>query len=224
MNTPDADKLIKAEAALLEKRKADIAKLQGLLAAIPGVNPADVPLATDALMEAADGYLASKPIVDAQGRRSRPGIAEARGSVLALHKSLAAVQKQLSALPLNAFTELVTAYDAPMGRLKEDVAQVVQATDAALKSLKAQPDKAPDIARHIVAFQVARVFRDILQIKPTATRDDAENVTGTRGGAAYATALRATYAIAGLTQIKLGPLIDVGLALLDDPELPHNLP
>lgn len=223
MNTPDADKLISGEAALLEKRKAYRARLQGLLAAIPGVDPDRIPLAIDALMDAADAYLASKPIVDAQGRRSRPGIAAARGSVLALHKSLAAVQAQLSALPLNAFTELTNAYDAPMGRLKADVAQVFQATESALETLKAQPDKAPDFARHVLAGQVAQVFRDILHIKPSATRDDATNVTGGRGGAAYATVLRATYAIACVTQIKIGPLIDIGLALLADPDLPHNL-
>ncbi len=205
------------------KRQIDMEKLQSLLAAIPGVNPALIAPAIDSLMEAAEGYQASKPIVDAQGRRSKPGIAEARSSIAALHKSLAAVQAQLAVLPLNAFTELTNAYDAPMGQLKADVAQVFHATAAALKSLKAQPDKAPDIARHIVACEVAKVFRDILQVKPTATRDDAENVTGARGGAAYAIVLRATYAIAGLTQIKLGPLIDVGLALLADPDLPHNL-
>lgn len=223
MNTPDADKLINAEAALLEERKADTAMLQGLLAAIPGVDLAHIPLAIAALMEAADDYLTSKPIVDAQSRRSSPGIADARASVLALHKSLAAVQAQLSALPLNAFTELTTAYDAPMGRFKAEVAQVFQATESALKSLRAKPDKAPDFARHVLACKVAQVFRDILQIKPAATRDDATNVTGGRGGAAYATVLRATYSLAGVKQIKIGPLIDIGLALLADPDLPHNL-
>ncbi len=223
MTTSKTAPLGQAAPVKKSKRQIDMEKLQSLLAAIPGVNPAQIAPAIDALMEAAEGYQASKPIVDALGRRSKPKLAEARRSIAALHTSLATVQAKLAVLPLNAFTELTNAYDAPMGQLKADVAQVFQATDAALASLKAQPDKASDFARHVVACEVATVFRDILRIKPTATRDDDENVTGARGGAAYAIVLRATYAIAGLTQIKLGPLIDVGLALLADPDLPHNL-
>jgi hypothetical protein len=224
MNTPDADKLIKTEAALLAKRQADMAVLQGLLAAIPGVNSAHIPLAIDELMAAADAYLASMPIVDAQGRRSRPGIAEARASVLALHKSLAAVQAKLSALPLNAFTELANAYEAPMGRLKAEVAQVYKATDAALKSLKTKPDKTPDHARNVLAYQVAVVFDDILKVKPTTTtpKQLTQNLSTARGGAAYALVLDATLNVAGVANCDLGPLISAGLRLLTDPKLPSR--
>lgn len=222
MNTPDADKLINAEAALLEERKADTAMLQGLLAAIPGVDLAHIPLAIAALMEAADDYLTSKPIVDAQSRRSSPGIADARASVLALHKSLAAVQAQLSALPLNAFTELTTAYDAPMGRFKAEVAQVYKATDEALKSLRAKPDKTPDHARSVLAYRVAVVFNDILKVKPTTTttRQLTQNLSTARGGAAYVRVLLATLNVAGVANCDLGPLISAGRRLLKDAELP----
>lgn len=205
---------------MLAKRQADTAMLQGLLAAIPGVDPAHIPLAIDRLMDAADAYLASKPIVDAQGRRSRPGISEARASVLGLHKSLAAVQAQLSALPLNAFTELVDAYDAPMGRLKAEVAQVFKATDEALKSLKAKPDKPPDHARNVLAYQVAVVFEEILKVKPmtTSTKQLTQNLSTARGGADFARVLHATLNVAGVADCDMGPLITAGIRLLKDPK------
>lgn len=138
---------------------------------------------------------------------------------MSLHKSLAAVQTQLSVLPLNAFTELVDAYDAPMGRLKAEVDQVFEATEKALKTLQDKPDKPPDHARNVLAYQVAVVFDDILHIKPTSTtpRQLTQNLSTARGGAAYASVLLATLNVAGVANCDLGPLITAGLGLLKDP-------
>jgi len=223
MNTPGADALIQQEAARLAARQAHISNLKSMLTAIPKVNPRVVDTAVDALMRSADEYMAHFPLVDDRGRRSKPGISDARSAVAALQKSLEAAQEKLSDLPLNAFTELTNAYNAPMGRLKADVEQVRAATVEALKTLQSKPDKPPDHARNALAYRVATVLRDIMGIVPTATRDDAANVTRGRGGATYAVVLRATLAVAGVTQVKLGPLIDAGLASLADPDLPENL-
>lgn len=214
------DALIKKEVAVLAQRVLETKTLTILVAGIPKVKPEVVSDAVEALLEAADLYKADRPILDIKGRRSKPGIAEARASVAALQKSLCAVQQHLSGLPLTAFTELTDAYDAPMGRLKADVAQVCKATETALKSLRAKPDKAPDHARNVLAYQVAVVFRDILDKKPSSASDKSLNVTNKRGGAAYARVLRATLKISGVSDYDPGPLITTGLKLLKDPELP----
>ena len=81
---------------------------------------------------------------------------------------------------------------------------------------------------------VAIVMQDTLGITPTSTRDTAENVDYTKGGAAFARLLRAVLALAGF-DVKsiprtqrgsgmkdLGPIIDAGLRLLRDPHLPRK--
>jgi hypothetical protein len=224
MNTPTADLIIQQEAKRLAARKVHIDALKVLVTVIPKVAPQMVETAVDALMEAADEYMAHFPLVDDQGRRSKPGIAEARVSVSELHKSLEAVQKKLSVLPLNAFTELTNAYDAPMGRLQADVALVCKATASALATLKAKPDKSPDHARNVLAYRVAVVFDDILKVKPASTmaKQLTRNMSTGRGGAAYARVLSATLKAAGVASCDTGPLITAGLRLLNDPDLPSR--
>lgn len=220
MNTPGADTLIQSESMAQLKRQASKATLEQVLRSIPKVAPVAVDAAVVDLMAAADQYRAARFLVDEKGRRSKPGIAEARRAVALLHKALSEAQKHLANLPLNAFTELTAAYDAPMGRLKADVEQVCEATEAALKSLRAKPDKTPDHARTVLAYQVAVVFRDILKKKPSSASEKSLNVTQKRGGAAYARVLRATLNLSGITDYDPGPLITAGLRLLNDPNLP----
>jgi hypothetical protein len=197
--------------------------MENLLARIPQVDRAVIPIAVSTLIDAADQYMADRPIVDKAGRRSKPGIAEARASVRALQKSLSLTEDQLDNLPLNALTAITEALKGPLGKSKAEVARLHSAVKKASASLAREENKTRDVARNVLAGQVAVVFRDILAIKPASTRDDATNVTGKQGGAAYATVLRATLVIAGVSQVKLGPLIDIGLEQLADLDLPHNL-
>lgn len=219
-NTILKDQLIKKETAKIAKRAADAKALNTLLTSLPKVDPAVAQLAVDDLMDAADQYKTSQPLVDTQGRRSKPNIAEARASMAALHKQLAKVQEQLSNLPLDARTAIGQVTGAPLGKMKFDIAQVYQAVEKALDELVARPNKATDAARSILAYRVAVVFRDILKRKPSSTQAKQLKENKSRGGAAYDRVLRATLKAAGVINYDSGPLITAGLRLLNDPNLP----
>lgn len=208
----------------MAKRIASADALQTVLTSIAKVDPDVVPTAADALMNAADDYMASQPIVDSKGRRSKPNLAEARASVTALHKQLAKAHEQVSALPLDARMAIGRATNAPLGKMQSDIAQVRQAVENALADLSAHPHKVADAARNVLAYRVAVVFRDILKVKPTSTSDKqlTANMSTARGGAAYARVLRATLKAAGVLNYDPGPLITAGLALLKDPNLPST--
>jgi hypothetical protein len=226
-NTILKDQLIKKETAKIAKRAADAKALNTLLTSLPKVDPAVAQLAVDDLMDAADQYKTSQPLVDAQGRRSKPSIAKARASMAALHKQLAKAQEQLvkaqellSSLPLNAKTAIGNVTDAPIGKMIFDIAQVCQAVEKALDELAARPNKVTDAARSILAYRVAVVFRDILKKKPSSTQAKQLKENKSRGGAAYDRVLRATLKAAGVINYGSGLLIAAGLRLLNDPNLP----
>ena len=206
------------------KRIASIDALRKELASVPEVDPNVVQTAADELMNAAADYMASQPIVDPQGRRSKPNLAEARASVAALHKHLAKAQEQLSTLPLDARTAIGQATNAPLGKMRSDIEQVQQSVEKALAELSARPNKVPDAARYVLAYEVAVVFRDILNVMPTSTSDKqlTQNMSTARGGGAYARVLRATLKAAGVVNYDPGPLITAGLASLNDPDLPST--
>ena len=213
--------LLDRETERTGKRSAEADTLKVLLTSIPKVDADDVPGAVVALMHAADQYRANLHTVEADGRRSKPGIAEARDGMSALLASLTAADHHISHLPLNAFSALATAYKGPLGGPKAVLHQLRTAAAIASKSLRHHPDKAGDHARVVLAYQVAAVFQDILKIRPTATSDKSSNVTGKRGGAAYARVLRATLGLAGVIEYDPKPLISAGLETLLDP-FGHN--
>lgn len=206
----------------LAQRAASTDELKEILAQIPKVAPNVVQTAADALMNAADDYMASQPLVDPKGRRSKPNLAEARTNVAALHKHLTKALEQLSNLPLDARAAIGRATNAPLGKMRSDVEQVRQSVEKVLTDLAARPHKVADAARNVLAYQVAVVFRDILNVKPTSTSDKqlTANASTGRGGAAYARVLRATLKAAAVVNYDQGPLISAGLALLKDPNLP----
>jgi len=224
MSPPSIQNVSVAQAAAVALRASHAATLGALLSGIPKVKTGDVPAAVTALMDAADQYKASVPIVDKADRRSRPTISGARAAVKNLDKTLEDALDQLGQLPINAVTALTDAQAAPLGKLRADLTQICAITKAAFVKLNSEPDKAADHARNILACDVAAVFRDILTLSPSATRDTAIAAKKSRGGAAYARVLRATLVAAGVTQnVDIGPLIDSGRRLLADPEMPHNL-
>ncbi len=214
----------KRGATRLVKRIASTDALKKVLTSIPQIDPGMVQTAADELMNAADDYMASQPIVDPQGRRSKPNLAEARASVASLHRHLAKTLEQLSALPLDARMAIGQATNAPLGKMRSDIGQVRQGVEKALIELSARPHKIADAARNVLAYQVAVVFRDILNLKPTSTSEKqlTANMSTARGGAAYARVLRATLQAAGVTTYDPGPLITAGLCLLKDPNLPST--
>jgi hypothetical protein len=194
-----------------------------MLRGIRKVNEANVPKAVEALMDIAEQYQGSKPIVDEKGHRTRPQTAEARASLKALVKHLTAARKALSALPLNTLAELSHNYDASYPQVKADLQKICQASIATETTFANQPDKSVDHARNVLAIQVAVVFRDILKVKPSSSSDKANNITNRRDGAAFARVLRETLAASGVPQVDIGPLITAGIEGLNDPELPYNI-
>lgn len=218
------DQLIKKEVVRLDQRATEATAMSNLLASFAKVAQSTIEPAVEALMEAADQYVASQPMVDPKGRRSKPNLAEARASVAALHKHLVKAQEQLANLPLGARAAIGQATNAPLGKMRSDIEQVRQAVENALAELTAQPNKIADAARNVLAYQVAVVFRDILNVKPTFTSEKqlTPNMSTARGGATYARVLRATLKAAGVTMYDAGPLITAGQRLLKDPNLPST--
>lgn len=219
-DTRGKEKLIKREQIRLAKLAANVSALTTLIASLPKVNQTVVPEAVKALMDAADQYKASQPLVDTQGRRSKPTLAEARSSLTALNKHLKRARDQLSDLPVNAIATLGQTSGASVGKMKGDIDQVCQSVGRALAELAARPHKAADAARNVLAYQVAVVFKDILKKTPSCTQAKQLKEVRSRGGAAYDRVLRATLKAAGVSDYDAGPLITAGLRLLKDPVLP----
>ena len=219
-NTLPKDQLIKQEAARLAKRAAHTKALNTLIASLPRVDPAAALTAADALMDAADQYKASQPLVDSKGRRNKLNLAEARASLLSLHRAICAADKVLTDLPLGAITALTTANDSSYALLRPNFSELLLTIETARYLMLAEPDKAPDHHRVALAYQVAVVFRDILKIAPSSTRSKQLKDIKSRGGAAYDRVLRATLQAAGVTDYDSGPLISAGRRSLKDPNLP----
>ena len=215
------DRLIKQEATRLSTQVKSATTLSNLLARLPKVAKAVIPTAVEALMEAADQYKASQPLVDINGRHSKPGLAVARASLLELHKTMCRAEAQYLHLPINAITAVAETRDTTLFGLKPDFANILLSIETARHLLLGEPDKSPNVERNILAYQVAVVFRDILKMKPATTNAKQLKENKARGGAAYDRVLRATLKIAGVVDYDSKPLITAGLRLLRDPELPR---
>lgn len=223
-NTRPKSSPVTQGSARLSKRAASAQAIATVISSLPKVDPLVIPSAVDRLMGAADSYMASLPLVDTKGRRSKPILAEARASIAALHKHLSKAEEQLSNLPLHAITAIAQVTDAPIGKLRSDIAQISHTVTQVKVELADRPNKVTDTARSILAYEVAVVFRDILKLKPTSTSDKqlTPNMSTARGGAAFARVLRATLQAAGVVNYDPGPLITAGLGLLKDPNLPSK--
>lgn len=219
-DTRQKDRLIKQEAARLSTRVKSAITLMNLLARIPKVESAVIPTAVEALIDAADEYKASKPMVDVNGRHSKPGLAVARASLLELHKTMCRAEAQYLDLPINAITEVAETRDTTLFGLKPDFANILLSIETARHLLLSEPDKSANVERNILAYRVAVVFRDILKKPPASTNAKQLKENKARGGAAYHRVLRATLKVAGVINCDSGPLITAGRRLLRDPDLP----
>jgi hypothetical protein len=206
-----------------QQRAQQITALRAVLRTVPSVTPAIVEQAATSLLEAAGNYRNSFPIVDEQGHRLRPKVAEARAATAKLRQHLVNARDSAQALPVDAISALGGATAGSLADFVKDIERQIAAADTALKALLAQPNKPRDDYRTTLALEVALVFRDILKLKPTSTRDTDLKLKPGGQGAAYARVLRRTLAVAGWPQADLGPVIDRGLVLLKDPRGDDNV-
>lgn len=221
-NTRLKDSLKKKEMARLTQRASSAQSLTTLITSIPKLDPAAVLPAVGALMDAADQYKASHPLVDPKGRRSKPSIADARASLLALHQVLCTAECLFDDLQVNVITALTAVNGSTLAELKPDFSKLLLTIETARYLVLSEPDKTPDFHRRVLAYQVANVFTHILKKTPSATRAKQLKENKSRGGAAYDRVLRATFKAAGVTDYDSGPLITAGLRLLKDPALPQQ--
>ena len=228
-NTRLKDKIIIEEANKLAKRNADAKILAALLASIHKVEPAVIPSAVGALMEAAEEYLKSKIIIDKDNRRSNPRLAEARASINDLHKNLTNVIDLIQNLPFDAKKSIGQLTSAPVGKMSNEIKEIIHKVNDVKIFLDSQPNKKNDGARVILGYKVAIVFQDILGIKPTTISDKHSLLKTPKSNAAkikiaaYAQVLRQTLIIAGVCNFDMTNLIIQAFALLKEKSfLPNN--
>jgi hypothetical protein len=157
------------------------------------------------LSEAVRGYQHELP----------PEVSRLRGELQSLQGALEVVQKELEDLSPQAIKAFCSALNAPKGDAIKDALDAAQTASTHAAGMANKPANA---ARNILAYQVARVMRDILGVAPAATRDITDVSTGARSGAAYGRLLREVLIASGDSPPDdLYPLIVRGLRLLADP-------
>jgi hypothetical protein len=147
-----------------------------------------------------------------------PETSQVRRELKELATSTEATKKALNSLSPQALMMFCNAFDAPRGLALQQIAQLEQAALNSSMNAKELPNRVPDIARNILAGRVA-IILDALGLPTSPTRDSDENITGERGGAAYARLLRATLEMAGDSPPDdLLPLLKTGLVIRDNPK------
>ena len=198
----------------LENRRT--LRLRELLVEIAGAGNNGIVEAQARLLEAVADYRLMK----------RQRIADSRTYLDDLSRSLSVARNLVTGMPAGVVGFFFGVYRGPIGKFIRELDIARQAATSALQVARDHPDRQKRIDRHILACGVAVVMQDILDVKPTATRDTAENVTCSRGGARYARLLRVVLALAEndprTLPKDLGPIIDKGLFLLRDSSMPHN--
>ena len=101
-------------------------------------------------------------------------------------------------------------------KLKAASAAAERAWDVA-KSIR---DKEPNFNRTLLAWKVALVLADILDIRPTSTRHTHIKWDGTKGGAKYSQVLEMVLNLAVGSSTDLQKAITAGLRAWKDPDFP----
>ncbi|MFC3549564.1 hypothetical protein ACFOLC_00880 [Lysobacter cavernae] len=147
------------------------------------------------------------------GLCGRGGIAMKREALAELSESLRRSVEVLTHLPPDALSALC-AKCGPIGRL----ARWANAAFDEYEKAKMQPDHEDDHSRAYLAYEVARVLRDTLRMRPTMG-SDRRYAQSPRGGAAYARLLRGALEAAGANAPEdLIPIMKQGKGLLEDLE------
>jgi hypothetical protein len=172
------------------------------------ISEQDRDLAVSALAEAIQDYL----------RHLDPEVAVTRKELSALAKKVESALEQLASLSPQSLTLFCDAANDSRGTSTQRLREILIVTRTALTDAIELPNKQPNSPLTILAYEVARVMRDILRIRPTLTRDNTEFRVGERGGAAYARLLRKILFVAGEEPADDPlPLLARGLALLENP-------
>lgn len=159
------------------------------------------------LMEAVDEFLRHLPHEIKLTRKELKDVVDALDATL----------QALQALSPNSLTLFCNEFDGPRGEATRLVDRLRNASECAYKKAREAPNRVPDGARGYLAFRVANILKG-LGLTPTITRDIDDNITGARGGAAYARLLRCVLEVAGdPPPDDLRPLMETGLNILRDP-------
>jgi len=137
----------------------------------------------------------------------------ARREIRALIDSL---QKSSTLLEFNhplALQALCAAWRHPIGVAKSQIAELIDAANAALALLE---DNQPDYGRRDFAYQIAKILQNMLEIRPVVSQCHPDIINGKRGGAAYERVLRESMRLAGIMPpTDLRDLMRTGLRLLN---------
>lgn len=177
--------------------------------------------ALNAVLDAIEEYMRDRALVDDEGRRHAiSSVAETRRSLDRLIKQLSAAEQALADMPIGAKTALYDQIGRRSLRSKGYLHELAAGAREALSAAGKQDDRQSDTARFVLAYDVAKVFRDVLGVAPTKSRPSNPTVTARKGGALYGRVLAQAMQLAGRGSVNVGPMIDRGIRMLDDPDLP----
>ena len=150
-------------------------------------------------------------------------ISNTRRELEAHVSTLQKAHEQLLNMSPQALQIYCNASGTPKGQFTSTLQKALTRGQEVLSVALDMNNREHDYARNVWAYHVARIMRDIMEIFPAGTRDNAENITGTNGGAAYARLLRKV-AIVGDIELSndLYPLMKRALELLKNPHGNNN--
>lgn len=182
------------------------------------------------VVEIADEFRkASAYIVDEENQRfSGATRADIKKSLKALKTNLARLAKCVDEIPISHLATFHTHLYKPELRshnilFSKQLSEASKALDTTLEGLTQSPDKSVNPNLASLALQVALVLRDIFNTKISTTPDTNLGSKSRPMTAFYAKLLRQTLSLARVHSYDSGKVIKHGIALLKDPELPHNL-
>lgn len=156
--------------------------------------------------------------VDDYRRHLDPEVATQRKELKALANAISDALDKFENLSPQSLRLYCNAANAPKGAVTTPLCEALIAAQIALTDAITLPNKTPNSTLNVLAYQVARVMRDILGIQPASTRDITEFYVGSLGGGAYTRLLRQVIAIAGESPPKdLYPLVSRALDLIKNP-------
>lgn len=146
-------------------------------------------------------------------------ISDTRKELEALVSTLVKARNQLRDMSPQAIQIYCNVLGTSKGQLTSSILKVlIEAQEAWMVALNMK-DREHDSELNVWAYHVARIMSDIMEIYPAATRDNAENITGTNGGAAYGRLLRKVATVGNIPFPKESyPIMRQALDILDDPQ------
>jgi hypothetical protein len=130
-----------------------------------------------------------------------------------LGRALHDVQRCLDNPSISTVEFVANSLDAPLGKLLDPVRQVT----AAIREASSPSGRPPKPANVILAYNVARILKEVISIEPALTRIS-ETSTGSQGGAAFNRLLAMVFEVGNIyAPDDLYPLMKKGLELYKNP-------